>query len=153
MMSEKIQENRKARGFTLVEVMIATIILVAVLVAVLGSVKVYFDLIERAQNVEMATFEAQGMLEEMGKRGTITSPVYMSSFNSKGNGRYAVYYILQTGTVIYLEVVIPWREGKRIIGEDANFDGIIDAGEDANPANGRLDSPFTLRGSLVLGEW
>ncbi len=47
-----------------------------------------------------------------------------------------------------LEVVITvcWQQPDgRVFGEDANLNGVLDAGEDINPANGIMDSPAQLR--------
>jgi hypothetical protein len=42
-------------------------------------------------------------------------------------------------------VSICWRQGNRIIGEDANLNGVLDSGEDTMEANGIIDSTVQLK--------
>ena len=50
--------------------------------------------------------------------------------------------------LVRIEVVICFTMGNRVIGEDANLNGILDAGEDQD-GDGKISSPITL-GTLVM---
>lgn len=47
--------------------------------------------------------------------------------------------------------MVCYREKNRIIGEDANLNGVLDAGEDDNE-NGELDSPAHIETVIVQKE-
>ena len=46
--------------------------------------------------------------------------------------------------ILLLEVVVCYKAGKRVIGEDQNLNGQLDAGEDVNN-DGKITSPVTLK--------
>jgi len=136
----------KKGGFTLLELMIAAAILIVALLGLLGVFTGCFGLNETARNLTIAINGAQEKMEEIRNAdfGTITN--YSGPFNVSGLdgiGRVDATYV--AGSLIDIRVVICWRQGRnRIIGEDINLNGNLDAGEDVNPANGSLDSPAQL---------
>ncbi|MFP4472346.1 MAG: hypothetical protein ACLFPX_00555 [Candidatus Omnitrophota bacterium] len=65
---------------------------------------------------------------------------FVSSSNRKG----FVYVESVDNNFYEVQVSVCWRnKNGRVYGEDANFNGVLDAGEDAN-GNGRVDSPASL---------
>jgi len=138
-------------GFTLVELLLATIIMSVVLV---GLIQVFIQcsvLAEMARNKTIALSEAQGKIEEIRNydydaiatdyvlNGGL-NPFDLSQLTGKG-----VIYIDSTNTeLLEVEVVISWEDKyDRIIGEDLDLDGVVDTGEDIN-SNSQLDSIATL---------
>ncbi|MBU3933384.1 MAG: prepilin-type N-terminal cleavage/methylation domain-containing protein [Candidatus Omnitrophica bacterium] len=140
----------KRGGFTLLEVMIAAAVLVVALLGLLGVFTNCFGLNETARNLTIAINGAQERLEQIRNAdfGTIIAN-YNGPFNVSGLdgiGRVDATYVAgSNNNLIDTRVVICWRQGRnRIIGEDINLNGNLDAGEDVNPTNGSLDSPAQL---------
>lgn len=143
-------------GFTLLELMIAAVVLVAALLGLLGVFTGCFGLNETARNLTIAINGAQEKMEEIRNAdfGTITN--YSGPFNISGldgMGRVDAIYVPGTNnSLIDIRVVICWRQGRnRIIGEDDGtgaggiaLDGVLNGNEDVNPTNGNLNSPAQL---------
>jgi len=143
-------------GFTLMELMF-TAGIVALVVAGLLQLFIYcLSLGEMAGNVTFAVSEAQGVLEEMrnhnfedivtdyGPAGTPGNTFNLTQVEGMG----VIYIDDTTGELnddlLEVEVVVSFRtKPNRIIGEDRDLDGQLDAGEDNN-GNLQLDSPATL---------
>ncbi|MCM8832168.1 MAG: prepilin-type N-terminal cleavage/methylation domain-containing protein [Candidatus Omnitrophica bacterium] len=51
--------------------------------------------------------------------------------------------------LVFVEVVVCYRAGNRVIGEDVNLNGVLDSGEDVNN-DGKISSPITL--STFIGK-
>jgi hypothetical protein len=140
--------KQKARGFTLMELMFASFIILALYINCI-------NLSELAKNTTIAINAAQAKIEEIrnypfdtitvygpgGSKGNaFTIPNWLSSSNHQG----AIERTELVATQLYeFRVTVSWRERSgRIIGEDKNFDGDCqDSGEDTSPANGQCDSP------------
>jgi len=130
--------------------MIAAAVLVVALLGLLGVFTNCFGLNETARNLTIAINGAQERLEQIRNAdfGTIIAN-YNGPFNVSGLdgiGRVDATYVAgSNNNLIDTRVVICWRQGRnRIIGEDINLNGNLDAGEDVNPTNGSLDSPAQL---------
>lgn len=138
------------RGFTLIEVMLAAGILVIVLSGILATYISCFELISTSQNLTLAVNAAQRRIEEM--RDYSFSQIY-ADYNNQiftvgeitiGNSQGVIYVDNSNPDLLEITVSVCWRQrGGRIIGEDLDLDGILDAGEDAN-VNGIIDSPAQL---------
>lgn len=100
----------------------------------------------------MALINAQSKLEEMrnesfslittnyGSGGTPGNTFDMSP----GTGKGVIYIDSSNSNLLAVTISISWRnQNGRIIGEDADLDGILDAGEDTN-GDGQLNSPVTM---------
>jgi hypothetical protein len=47
--------------------------------------------------------------------------------------------------LLEITISVCWRQGGRVMGEDTDLDGNLDAGEDkSSPLNGIIDSPVEL---------
>jgi len=142
-MSLKSKPN--SSGFTLIELMVATFVLALVLVAILGSYITCLDLVELSKNTSVAMNIAQTKMEEI-KNSTYTQiktnydrvPFAITGLTGMG-----VSYVDNTNPdLLQVTVTVCWRQKNgRIIGEDTNLNGGLDAGEDkSNPLNNQLDS-------------
>ena len=151
---------RISKGFTLIEVMLATVILVVGLVGLLGTFIMCFNANETAKNVTVAGNAAQRQIEtirnysftNISNTGTDTPPGFKNTtFTVAGMpaGDSAGYVNIDDSNpdLIKVFVSVSWRQkGGRIIGEDNGrgggiaLNGRIDGTEDAN-GNGVLDSP------------
>jgi prepilin-type N-terminal cleavage/methylation domain-containing protein len=137
-------------GFSLVEVILATAILAFALVGILGTYVTCLVLITTSQNVNAATNATQGIIEEI--RSTPFTQV-IDNYNglvftvNDIPTSIGVVYVDDTLNAEFLDVTVSvcWRQGNRIIGEDANLNGVLDSGEDTMIANGIIDSPVQLK--------
>ena len=143
---------RKNQGFTLLELMFA----VAILVTVVGGMVRLFVFTSTQADIAgrktIAVSEAQTKLEEIrnvdfdlittnyGSGGTPGNTFDLSLIDGKG----IIYIDSSNAELLVLEVVISWNNKyNRVVGEDKDLDGMLDAGEDAN-SNGKLDSSVEL---------
>jgi len=128
----------------------ATAILAFTLVGILSTYVTCLVLITTSQNVNAATNAAQGIIEEI--RST---PFTQAVANYNGMvftvndvpSSVGVVYVDDSTNAEFLDVAVSvcWRQGNRVIGEDANLNGTLDAGEDTMIANGIIDSTVQLK--------
>ncbi len=149
--------NNKRKAFTLVEFLIAMVIMTAAIFSLLAAHFGVLVLNETSRNVTLATQEAQAKLEELKNIAFDALASYDDiSFdvvnfpNDEAKGHIDV-----DGTVYSdlkrVHISVSWKQRKdRIIGEDMNLNGILDAGEDKN-GNGELNSPADL--VTFISEW
>lgn len=142
------------KGFTLIELVIGVGIL---LMTILGVISVYNHsiLLSRLSEGRVLALEsAQGKLEEMRMSSYTTLQLDYGSSPPPGkpgntfvpeglSGMGNVAFFDQSNPAIGVQVSVSWSEKGRLFGEDANLNGVLDAGEDTN-GNGRLDSPVQL---------
>lgn len=149
-MSQKI-------GFTFIELMIATMILVIALAGLLAAYQGCFVLAETARNLTASLNSAQAKMEEM--RDYTFSQIatdygqggLLNIFPSAGldENRKGKIYIQDVsnpldGSLLQVRVVVCWQDhGGRVVGEDSNLNGSLDAGEDTDGDN-EIDSPCEL---------
>lgn len=135
------------RGLTLLELMIVTLITVPVLISV-----VYFFL----QCMEFNDMAHNSMIAVLATRDRITqiehtpfNQVYATynnvTFSSPElTGKGVTYIDNSVPNVVKITASFSWRQKNgRIVGEDRNLDGQINAGEDKN-GNGILDAPVMM---------
>jgi len=144
----KLNRFRKSkRGFTLLEILLAAAILASAVSAILATYYSCFVLIGTSKSINIGMNAAMGLMEE------IHSSPFSRIIDDYNGINFVVNAIPQSRGVVYiddanselLEVTISvcWRQGTRVIGEDTDLDGILDAGEDKN-GNGIIDSPVQL---------
>lgn len=145
---------RSKKGFILPEVLLAAVIAAFAVCGILLMYIAAMDLIRTSKNASIATSAAQGLIEEI--RSTpfpkiaLTPAVDPQGFK---NLNFTVNGILLSRGIVYVNDTDPefllvtisvcWRQGNRIIGEDVNLNGLLDAGEDTN-GNGIIDSTVEL---------
>jgi type II secretory pathway pseudopilin PulG len=140
-------EWRLKKGFVLPEVILATAIAAFVICGLLFTYVAGMDLIRTSKNASIATSAAQGLIEEI--RNT-PFPDIVTNYNLL---KFSVNGITSSSGVVYVDdtdpefllvtVSVCWRQGNRIIGEDLNLNGELEAGEDTN-GNGIIDSTVEL---------
>ncbi len=143
-------------GFTLLELMIAVSVLIVALVGLLGVFSHMISLNENSGKLTLVVAACQAKLEEM--RNSTFSNLYTTyngtSFNpngfSSGDAKGSIYINNSNPNLLQVFVSVSWRtRSNRIVGEDRNLNGVLDAGEDSN-ANGRLDSPAEI--ATLMGQ-
>lgn len=139
----------KKKGFTLLEILVASGILVIALTGLLATYAACFDLVETTRNSNLALNAAQKTLEEMRNVNflNIFSSYNGTTFQASGmtaNSSLGFISINNSNpNLLSVAVGVCWRQrGSRIIGECNDSSGIL-AFSDAN-GDGRLNSPIEL---------
>lgn len=146
----------KKGAFTLVELMVAVALLVAVLLGLLGVFIGCANLNETSRNLTIAMYGAQQQLEIIRNydfEDIANGPSPLSIDGSPNlfdaaplNGAGAMFISPFGGDadIYQVRIVVTWfQKGGRQIGEDTDLDGILDAGEDDNN-DGVLSSPAQI---------
>lgn len=129
------------------EMLLAAVITSFALCGILLTYITCMDAVKSSKKVSIATGAAQGLIEEI--RST-PFPQIVASYNLLN---FTVNDIPASSGIVYVDdsnpefllvtVSVCWRQGNRIIGEDTNLNGILNAGEDIN-GNGMIDSTVEL---------
>ena len=149
-------------GFTLIEVMIAAVILAVAVLSMLGLFTRSLALAESMRHLTIAQFEVKQMMEHMctpsyqGIRDVYTNNGFRKEtpFNIVGLTGKGTVYVNELAGGAYglrrIKVVVCYRSKGGIVGEDNGsgtggiaLDGIVNGLEDAN-RNGELDSPCQM---------
>lgn len=150
----KMRKNEKqlnsVTGFTLVELLLAVAILVFGVCSILVAYMSCSILVSTSKNINIAMNAALSLNEEI-RSAPFTQII--DNYNGliftvndivSSKGRvYAEPVIIDAQDYVQVTTSICWRQGNRIMGEDTDLDGSLDAGEDAN-GNGKIDSPVEL---------
>jgi len=162
---------RFKKGFVLLEVMLATAIAAFAVCGILLTYITGMDLIRISKNASIATSAAQGVLERIRNtpfpvipgmifvvNGTNYPPIVVNSnltrwnfplpVNNLPTNRCAVYVNNTDPEFLLITISVCWRQGNRVIGEDINLNGALDAGEDTN-GNLIIDSTVELITQMV----
>lgn len=154
---------RKNAGFTLIEVLIATAILVTAILSTLSLLTHSLSLAQGDRELAVVQYEAEREMERICALDYLTirngdATVGIPAYTNNGALRQTSIANItnnldRSGTVyaqelavdglIRIKVVVCYLQKNRPIGEDANFNGVLDGGEDAN-GNGELDSPCQI---------
>jgi len=144
----KVLKRPYNRGFSLPEILLAVAILAFALCGLLAMYSTCFVLMATSKNINIATNAAQGLIEEM------RSSSFMRIIDDYNGLNFIVNDIPSSMGVVYVDDTDPellqvtisvcWKQGNRIIGEDTNLNGVLDAGEDKSPYNRIIDSPVEL---------
>jgi len=137
------EKHKRCKGFTLPELLIATVILMLVFVGMLLGYIRGMELSEMSRNSSRAILLAKSRVEQI--RNTpfnqLVATYDNTAFSTVGLNGIGVSYVDDADPELFqITVTVCWREKNgRIIGEDSDLDGILDPGEDMN-GNGMLDS-------------
>lgn len=129
------------------ELLVAVLILVPLFVGVFYTFVKCMELSETAKNSSAAVAAGQNRLEEIENTAfnQVLATYNQTSFDTAGlNGKGLTYVNSVNANLLEVIVSVSWREKNgRIIGEDTNLNGQLDAGEDKN-GNNRLDSTVQI---------
>ena len=151
----KISSNN---GYSLAEVMIAAAILIVVIAGLIQLFVYTSALSDISKDTTTAVNEAQSKLEEIRNSNYAAITTNYASGGTPGNtftpsavtGKGIIYIDSSNSNLLVIEVDVSFRTRKgRVIGEDLDLDGVLDAGEDID-GNGHLDSPVKLISYLAI---
>lgn len=135
-------------AFTLMELMIAALILSLTLVGLLASYISCMQLTEITKNTSIAMNAIQAKAEEIEGHtyDNIKANYDRVSFTPLRLNGIGVSYIDDTNpNLLKITVSLSWRQSRgMVVGEDINLNGQWDAGEDTLIANNILDSPAEI---------
>ncbi|MCA9400945.1 MAG: prepilin-type N-terminal cleavage/methylation domain-containing protein [Candidatus Omnitrophica bacterium] len=130
-------------GFTLVELLIATLVLLLAFVGVLVSYLKCMELSELSRNSSIAVEAVKNQMESI--NNTAFDQIFVTynnvPFAVNGLNGMGVTYVDNSDPDFFeIRVTVCWRQKNgRIIGEDSNLNGQLNVGEDQN-GNNMLDS-------------
>lgn len=137
--------KKNCSGLTIIELLIATTVFLTATVGLVYSYLKCMELADLGRNSSLAIQAIKSKIEDIKNTdfAAVTPTFDNTTFTAPGitNGR-GVVYINATSSIhlLQIKVVFCWRQQNgRIIGEDRDLDGVLDAGEDKN-ANGEIDS-------------
>lgn len=146
-----------SNAFTLMELMIAALILALVLVGLLASYISCMQLTEITRNISIAVNVVQAKAEEIKKQSelpltedhdyeTLKTDYNGASFTTPRLNGIGVSYVDDANPkLVKITVSLSWRQSRgMVIGEDKNLNGQWDSGEDTLIANNTLDSPAEI---------
>lgn len=146
------KQRNLVTGFTLLEILLAVGILGSMLCGILVTYASCFVLAATAKNSNISTNAALSLIEEIRSSPFNRIMDDYNGLNFLVNGiplsRGVIYVNNANPKLLEVTVVVCWRQGNRVIGEDKNLNGILDAGEDVN-GNGIIDSPVELITKVV----
>ncbi|MBU4589882.1 MAG: prepilin-type N-terminal cleavage/methylation domain-containing protein [Candidatus Omnitrophica bacterium] len=147
MMAFRYKSNS---GLTLLELMIATAVLVVAIAGLLATFAGLFSLNENTRKLTLAATACQDKLEEI--RNSSFAALYTlynnTAFEPDGfaasDAEGTVYIDNTDPDLLEVAVSVSWRgRSNKIVGEDANLNGALDTGEDTN-GDERLSSPAEI---------
>jgi hypothetical protein len=137
---------RGRKAFTIAELLIAAAIVLLTSLAILFSYIQCLELNNINKTTSIAVSQTRNMMEAIKSLpfDQIHDTYNGKTFPLKGlEGIGLVEIDSKNPMLLGVTVKCFWKSKNRIIGEDRNFDGILDPEEDKNE-NGKLDSPVTL---------
>ena len=135
--------RRRSSGMTLVELMVATLLLLPLLTVVMQNFITCAHLNTSAEGTSKAIWQERTLVAAIEK-----TPFHQirDAYNNKffalaGMSGHIATYVDQTDTdLLTVHISATWKDIRgRLNGEDINLNGVLDAGEDQN-GNNRLDS-------------
>ncbi|MFA6217361.1 MAG: prepilin-type N-terminal cleavage/methylation domain-containing protein [Candidatus Omnitrophota bacterium] len=147
---DKSKKSKLSRGFTLIELLVTVGILAFGLCGLLLTYVNMLILSDLSRDYTMATNALQDKMEDIKKVAFDNlSALDATTFDVDGftaataKGRIEVYDTGYTD-LKRVRLVVCFTTRRRIMGEDRNFNGELDTGEDTMISNTRLDSPIEL---------
>lgn len=131
------------QGFSLIELLMAVVILLPVLTLGMQVFIKCVELSDLSKNSSLAVNGIKNRLTtiENTDYNQISGTYNNSTFTIAGLNGIGKTYVDTSTNHINITVSFSWKERNgRIIGEDKNLNGTLDAGEDTMTANNKLDS-------------
>lgn len=147
-----VRKRNKTKGFSFVEMLVTVAILSISLSTVLGFFVYCLNLVNLSSNMTKALHGAQGKMEDIRDHSYSLVATDYAAGGTPGNtfdvaqlkGKGVIYINSTNANLLQVKVTVSWQDqSSRIIGEDLNLNGALDAGEDKN-GNGELDSPVSV---------
>jgi len=146
-MRQKNNISKNRSGMTIVEVLIAVFILLPILGLGMQTFVKCMELSDMAKNSSLAVWGVKKELAAI--ENTTFNQIYTTYHNAtftipdiNGIGKVAVDNTVDDHVIVH--VSFSWQERRgRVMGEDKNLNGVLNAGEDAN-GNGLLDSTVEM---------
>ncbi|MBU2540380.1 MAG: hypothetical protein KJ593_00600 [Candidatus Omnitrophica bacterium] len=139
------------RGITLIELAITSAIIIITFVAFLFGIVSCFKLAQVSKESFFVLYSASAKMEEIRGHNFIDVYNYYNGHTFEvaelpaGSSKGTVTIDNSNPDLLKAYIAVCWRSSDgRVIGEDANLDGILDPAEDTNPNNNKMDSPVTL---------
>ncbi|MBM3244611.1 MAG: prepilin-type N-terminal cleavage/methylation domain-containing protein [Candidatus Omnitrophica bacterium] len=160
--TQRKQDKNLKHGFTLIELLLVVVILAFSLTGILAAYVSCFVLSATSKNISIATNEALTRIEEIRSTpyayitnspadamnpGYKSSPDYSFFVNSLPSGVGFINIDDSNPERLIVTVSLCWRQGNRIIGEDTNLNGLLEAWEDIDN-DGITDS--TVQFSTII---
>ncbi len=139
--------RRLKKGLTLIELLISASVFLIALVGILISYFTCLELSEISKNSSLALHASKARLETI--RNTTFNQIKATynnvTFTVAGLNGIGVSYVDDSNArLLKITISFCWKQASgRVMGEDANLNGQINSGEDANN-NSMLDSPVQL---------
>lgn len=147
--------QKREEGFTLVEVLLSLAIIAVTLSGLLLTYVNVFVLADMVRDSALASNAVAARMEEIKNMDFDTLPAEAGAFNltsygfpsllpSRGRVEVTTSFSGYPNTLTKVRITGTYvTRYNRTVGEDANFNGVFDGGEDKN-GNGRLDSPVEV---------
>lgn len=146
MLKQVCSQRSGSKGMTLVEVLLAIMILVPLLTVVLQNFVQCSELNSMSRNTSLAVWGERNRLAEIERTpfSQIAATYDRQPFTIDGLNGIGVTYIETTSQdLLTVHATFSWRDMKgRVVGEDKDLDGVLDQNEKGT--SGRLSSPVDL---------
>lgn len=143
-MTHRTQNNT---GMSLLEMLIAATVFIVAFVVVLISYLTCLELNEVSKNTSTALHATKARFEQIQNTpfNQIKAAYHNVTYTATGLTGMGVSYVDDTNPrLLKITLSFSWKQpGGRMIGEDTNLNGVLNAGEDKN-ANGIIDSPVEV---------
>ena len=148
---------KKKKGFTLIEILVSTLIMAFTITAVLQVLNNLVRLNESNDNIVFGMNELQGMMDQVRNapfedivtvyNGRLFTVDALTNRGVVHQGTIAITVL--DPDLLRVKMSISWQQRSRVLGEDQNLNGILDGGEDVN-GNGEMDSPCMMAGAVMF---
>lgn len=146
----KFLRHKIKSGASLSEVLVATAIVAMAAVTMIKLFLYCVDHSDLARNMTRAVTDAQSKMEEIKDHTYSLIPTDYAAGGTPGNiftttnGMGVIYIDSTNPDLLQIKAAVCWQNRNgRIMGEDTNLNGTLEAGEDLNN-NAEIDSPATL---------